>query len=76
MTDHIQTRQRLRTISLITTFEALLDCCTLSDTDKEILRRHYIQEQDFQYIGDILGFSEIAIKKRHKKALRKIKAIL
>lgn len=76
MTDHIRTRQKLKDICLIDTFDGLLEQCTLSDTDKQLLRLHYIQEKDFRYIGDTLGYSEATIKARHKKALRKLGSLL
>ncbi len=72
MSEHIDTRRRLKSIPLISDFNALLNLCTLSEEDKEILRLHYIQEKDFRYIGDRLGYSERTIKERHREALRKI----
>ncbi|MBP1549276.1 MAG: hypothetical protein J6A05_04660 [Oscillospiraceae bacterium] len=33
---------------------------------------HYFQEKNLAYIGDMLGFSESTIKKKHKKILEKI----
>lgn len=76
MTSHIQTRAKLKEICLVTAFEDLLDLCTLSDIDKEILRLHYLKEKDFRFIGDALGFSESAIKQRHRKALKKLGHII
>lgn len=76
MTSHIQTRAKLKKICLVTAFEDLLDLCTLSDIDKEILRLHYLKEKDFRFIGDELGFSESAIKQRHRKALKKLGNII
>ena len=76
MTSHIQTRAKLKEICLVTAFEDLLDLCTLSDIDKEILRLHYLKEKDFRFIGDELGFSESAIKQRHRKALKKLRNII
>ena len=76
MTSHIQTRAKLKEICLVTAFEGLLDLCTLSDIDKEILRLHYLKEKDFRFIGDELGFSESAIKQRHRKALKKLGNII
>lgn len=76
MTEHIQTRQKLKDIGELAVFDALLERCTLSDTDKTILRLHYLQEKDFRYIGDELGFSEATIKQRHRKAIRKLSQIL
>lgn len=76
MTSHIQTRAKLKEICLVTAFEDLLDLCTLSDINKEILRLHYLKEKDFRFIGDELGFSESAIKQRHRKALKKLGNII
>jgi RNA polymerase sigma factor (sigma-70 family) len=76
VTSHIQTRAKLKEICLVTAFEDLLDLCTLSDIDKEILRLHYLKEKDFRFIGDELGFSESAIKQRHRKALKKLGNII
>lgn len=73
---HIETRKRLRSIALVSDFEALLDLCTLSDEDKQILRLCYIQHKDFRYIGDIMGYAERTIKERHKAALQKISQAL
>lgn len=73
--EHIKTRSRVKEIASITTFNELLEACTLTNEDKEILRMHYLQGKDFRYIGDILGFSESTIKKRHRKALQKLNKI-
>ena len=72
MSESIETRKKLKEIAKITQFDMLLNQSTLSDLDKEILRLHYLQEKDFRYIGDILGYAEITIKKRHIKALKKL----
>lgn len=73
---HIETRNKVKDIAEIQTFNDLLDACVLTDEDKELLRLHYLQEKDFRYIGDVLGYSESTIKKRHKKALQKLNKIL
>lgn len=72
MSENIETRKKLKGIASITQFDVLLEQSTLSDLDKEILRLHYLKEKDFRYIGDILGYAEITIKKRHLKALKKL----
>lgn len=72
MSETTETRKRLKDIPSIVTFDALLEQSTLSDLDKEILRLHYLEEKDFRYIGDILGYAEVTIKKRHLKALKKL----
>lgn len=76
MTEHIRIRKRLKEIPLVTAFEELLAKCTLSEVDKQILRLHYLQEKDFRFIGDSLGFSEATIKMRHRKALKKVGSLI
>ena len=72
MSQHIETRRKLKDVSLVSDFEELLALCTLSDEDKVILRLHYLQDKAFRYIGDMLGYSERTIKARHKRALKKL----
>lgn len=72
MSETVETRNKLKGIASITKFDVLLEQSTLSDLDKEILRLHYLKEKDFRYIGDILGYAEITVKKRHLKALKKL----
>ena len=74
--EHIQTRNKVKAIAEIATFNDLLDACVLTDEDKEMLRMHYLQGKDFRYIGDMLGFAESTIKKRHRKALKKLSKVL
>ena len=71
-----ETRRKLRDIELSDDFERLLDQCTLSETDKRLLRMHYLEQKDFRFIGDALGYSEKTMQQRHKTALRKLSAAL
>lgn len=72
MSIHTDTRNRLKKISDLVAFDDLLNRSTLSDTDKTILRLHYLKEKDFRFIADTLGFAESTVKKRHLKALDKL----
>ena len=76
MSEHIETRKKLKRIASISSFSNLIEQATLSDTDKSILFLHYIDEKDFNYIGDMLGYSESTIKKRHRKILSKLSRLL
>lgn len=76
MSDHIKTRNKLKSIPKVSTFMELLDSCTLSDEDKEIVKLHYVQNKNLGYIADILGYSESTIKKKHKKILAKLNKLL
>lgn len=76
MSDHVETRNKLKSIPRVSTLMELLDSCTLSDEDKEIIKMHYVQNKSLSYIADTLGYSESAIKKKHKKILCKFSKIL
>lgn len=73
---HIETKHKLKEIPLVDEFERILDACTLSEINKQILRMYYIQEKDFGYIADELGFSIDTVKQRHRKALKKISNVI
>ena len=76
MSQHIDTRNKLKSICDVKSFEELLDSCVLSDDEKALLRLHYIQEKDFRYIGDELGFAESTIKNKHRKILSKLNKLI
>ena len=69
-------QKALRNVAEITVFEDILNSSTLSDLDKQIFRMHYLQEHDFAYIADELGYSESGIRKRHGKAIKKLSKII
>ena len=76
MREHIETRRKLKEIPRKAIFDALLEQSTLSEEDKFILKLHYLEDKDFRYIADQLGYSEITIKRRHSKALSKLNKLL
>lgn len=76
MTEHIETRNRLREIVEIQTFSDLLNQCILSEEDRQIMELHYLRGKDLRYIADLLGYSEGTIKKKHRRILKKLKQIL
>lgn len=76
MTEHIATRKKLKEIVEIKTFSELLNRCILSEEERRIMDLHYLEYKDFRYIGDLLGFSEGAIKKKHRRILRKLNQVL
>lgn len=76
MSEHIETRKKLKGIASVSSFTSLINSVTLSQTDKQILVLHYLDDKDFAYIADTLGFSESTIKKRHRKILAKLSKVL
>ena len=75
-TEYIKIKRKVKEIPDIRSFNGLLEASTLSDLDKEIIRMYYIQQRDFAYIADSLGYTEQTVKLRHKKALMKLSKLL
>lgn len=76
MTQHIETRQRLKAIASVQELNELLDKCVLSDEDRLIFELHYIKGKPLGYIADELGYSESCIKKRHCKIIGRLEKML
>lgn len=76
MSEHIETRRKLKDIYSIQSFEDLLESCILTEEDKTILRLHYLKGKDFRFIADELGYAESTIKRHHKKILLKLNNML
>lgn len=76
MSDHIDTRRKLKEIPRKAYFDALLEQSTLSEEDKQILRLHYLEDKNLSYIADVLGYAKTTVKKRHRKALSKLNKLL
>lgn len=72
----VSMQRKLKEIPDLSTFEGILKASTLNELDKKILRMHYLEELDYAFIADTLGYSESGIKKRHKKALKKLSKII
>lgn len=73
---HNETRRKLKEIASVKEFESVLDRCTMTEDERQMMILHYIQGKDFRFIGDTLGFSESSIKRKHRKVLAKISVIL
>jgi len=76
MSKHIETRNKIKNIASVKSFHELIDSAMLTEQDKKMLELYYIVGYDFRMIGDILGYSESTVKRRHRKALAKIGKLL
>ena len=74
--DHVLTRRKIKEIANVVDFIELLEKTVLSDEDKSLIKMHYLEGKNFNYIADILGYAESTIKYRHKMALLKIGKVL
>lgn len=76
MTENIRTRRAIINIADIKTFRELLDSCTLSDEEKQIMEMHYIDKKTYAYIADALGYAEITVAKKHSRIISKLSRII
>lgn len=76
MSEHIETKHKLKSIYSLKTFEDLLENCTLTEEDKTLMRLHYLKGKELGFIADELGYAESTIKRRHKKILQKLNKML
>lgn len=65
-------KKKLKEITEIKTFDELLSRCILSEDEENLLRMHYIQFKDLNFIADELNVSYSTIKRWHKNAIKKI----
>ena len=70
------TQHNLEEIPDIKTFEELIEQLTISEEDKTLMRLHYIENKNFAYIADVLGYSESWVKRKHLRILKKLDKIL
>lgn len=76
MSDHVETKKKIKSIYSVKTFEELLQSCTLSDEDKAIMRLIYLKGKSLNVIADELGFSESTIKRKHRIILSKLSKLI
>lgn len=70
------TQHSLEEIPDIKTFEELIEQLTISEEDKTLMKLHYIEDKNFAYIADVLGYSESWVKRKHLRILKKLDKIL
>lgn len=75
MSEHIDVRRKIKDIATIDRFEKLISAAAITDKDRQLMRMWYIEDQDFNFIGDCLGYSESGAKRRHSRILKKIAAL-
>ena len=76
MTEHVQARAKVKGIPRVSTFNELLNECTLTQDEKTFMQMHYLEQKDFRFIGDTLGYTEVTMKRWHNRILRKLNKLL
>lgn len=74
--DYIKVKREIKAIPDLRSFNGLLDASTLSDEDKLIMRLIYLKDKDFAFVADELGYSEVTVKAKHRKAIMKLSKLL
>lgn len=70
------TRKYLTEIPEKKCYLELMDKAKLTPTERTVCDMKYLQEKDFCFIGDSLGFSEDWTKRIHRAALQKLSQII
>lgn len=76
MTEHMETKRKLKRINKKSTFNSILEDSMLDEKDKQMMRMHYIEGKSFDFIADTLGYSKAGILKMHKRVLSKIEGLV
>lgn len=71
-----ETRNKLKEITVVKDFEDVLSRIMLSEEEKRIMWLHYKEKKPMSYIADMLGMSEITVKKKHSKILMKVGKVI
>lgn len=74
--EHIMTRQKLKDIAEVKTFDELLNRCVLTDDERYLMREHYLNGKSFVAISMEMGYSEDWVKHKHRKILKKLQKLL
>lgn len=76
MSKHIEIKHKVKNINRKTDFNNLLEESMLSDTEKQMMRKFYIENKSVDIIADELGYSPQGILKMHKRILKRIESLL
>ena len=76
MTGHVRIKRQIKSIADIKTFEDLISTAKISEIDRRILKYIYVEEQNVNFIADMLGYSARTIQRRHAAALKKIEKMI
>lgn len=76
MSEHMRVKHELKHIGSLARFEGVLSASTLSSREKDVIREYYIENRDFGFIADELGFSEANVLKMHRRSLEKLSSLV
>ena len=76
MTEHMETKKKVKRINKKSTFNSILEDSMLDEKEKQMMRMHYIDGKSFDFIADTLGYSTAGILKMHNRVLHKIEELV
>ena len=76
MTKHIEIKHKVKNINRKADFNNLLEESMLSDTEKQMMYKFYVENKSIDIIADELGYTSNGIKKMHKRILNKLESLL
>lgn len=76
MTKHIEIKHKIKSINSKTTFNEILEESMLSENEKDMMRKFYIENKSVDIIADELGYSPQGILKMHKRILKRLESLL
>lgn len=76
MSPNVKTRKYLQSLPTRSNLLELISEVNIDSIDVQIMHLRYIEHKEWDYIADILGYSESAVKRRHSKILTKISKII
>lgn len=70
--EHIQVRNKLKSISTYKTFYQILDEVILTDEERKFTEMFYLEGKSLDEIADELGISKATASRKHSKILNKL----
>ena len=72
----MEIKEKVKSINEKTTFNNVLENSMLSEKEKTLMRMHYIDKYDFNFIADTLGYSKTGILRMHNRILSELESLL
>ena len=76
MSKHIEIKHKVKNINRKADFNNLLEESMLSDTEKQMMVKFYVENKSIDIIASELGYTPQGILKMHKRILKKIESLL
>lgn len=76
MTKHIEIKHKIKNINRKADFNNLLEESMLSDTEKQMMQKFYVENKSIDIIASELGYTPQGILKMHKRILKRLESLL